>query len=109
MSRGQVRFVAHYFRLLVLVYQKLLKGKGKLSGATVRLLDGLLLSRFACSCLFPLANAGYPWLVRLARSVKWFERPTRRDEQTRVSSAKQSKAAPGQRLKQAPGLSQCVS
>lgn len=81
MSRGQVRFVAHYFRLLVLVYQRLLRRQGKFGRAGVRLLDTLLRSRLARYCLFPLANAGYPWLVRLARGVKWFEqRPGRRSK-----------------------------
>jgi radical SAM superfamily enzyme YgiQ (UPF0313 family) len=67
MSGNQIRFVARYFRPLVIVYQKLLRNLGAPGRAASRLLDRLLLSAFAKRCLFPAANALYPVAVKLVR------------------------------------------
>jgi radical SAM superfamily enzyme YgiQ (UPF0313 family) len=67
MTGDQIRFVARYFRPLVVLYQKLLRELGKPGRAAVRLLDRFLLSTPASRWLFPLANSVYPWAVKIAR------------------------------------------
>jgi len=76
MSGHQIRFVARYFRLLVVVYQKLLHGAGRPGRLAAWLLDRLLLSRFAATLAFPAANSVYPRLVTLARWIQSHQKET---------------------------------
>ena len=84
MSGHQIRFVARYFRLLVVIYQKLLRDLGIPGRLAASVLDRLLLSTFAAKLAFPPANSVYPWLVALARWIRsrQEEKPTRRAKST---------------------------
>jgi hypothetical protein len=75
MSRHQIRFVARYFRLLVVVYQKLLRDLGRPGLLGAGMLDRLLLSRLARQWIFPVANQAYPWAVKLLRLLKMPSNP----------------------------------
>ncbi len=67
MSGSQIRFVARYFRPLVVVYQRLHRDLGKPGLALAAMLDRFLLSTSARRCVFPVANAVYPLFVKFAR------------------------------------------
>jgi hypothetical protein len=75
MSRHQIRFVARFFRLLVVVYQKLLRDLGKPGLLGAGMLDRLLLSRLARQTIFPVANQAYPWGLKLLRLLKMHDNP----------------------------------
>lgn len=75
MSRHQIRFVARYFRLLVVVYQRLLHDLGRTGLLGAGMLDRLLLSRLARQWIFPVANEAFPWCVKLLRLLKMHGNP----------------------------------
>ncbi|MFQ5589918.1 MAG: B12-binding domain-containing radical SAM protein [Phycisphaerae bacterium] len=87
MTGTQVRFVARYFRLLVLAYSRFLHDLGIPGRTFSKLLDRILLSQFAGRYLFPIANALYPWALR---GVRWWKSYEKRVPRGRVELATQS-------------------
>ncbi len=74
-SPAQIRFVARYFRILVVVYQKLLRNGGNPAGLIGRLLDRFLLSKPAEKAIFPVANGIYPLVVKAVRWLRLYDKP----------------------------------
>jgi hypothetical protein len=91
LSGPQVHFIVRYFRLLVVIYQKLLHDWGRPGLLCAKGLDRFLLSKFAERCVFPLAGGLYPWVVKLVRRLKLYERS---DPATSPATAKVPAALP---------------
>ncbi len=67
MSGHQIRFIAKYFRILVLIYQIILINSNNFQKVILRMFDKFITSKMVGKILFPFFNAIYPLLVKIFR------------------------------------------